>query len=582
MKPLKSRRATALAAPLLAASLALLTSACVGSLDDEGSGPETCELSVSYTPDPAEASLVRPIRAIATASRYDGVLTYTWTVRHGGQPVAITPANSDSSMIEFPVGDPGIYDIELDAPGCYDYRRALNVQAPGAESRAFRLRVTPSGGTPQERLVNIPVGADRSYGTLLLERPLDATGTVRAGATGVASYLRFSRPGGGVVAERSSDGEGRFSAQLQPGLHEVLVVPTDDRAPFRLAAWDPFSELIEGPAGVVVTGEVFDPSGAPLAGALVSLKVAGLPSTVAVTGSQGTFAVSVQPGDPVELTVVPPAGSGLPRLLGTASGAAAQQVLTEPQAIRYRTDLARRDVGGLLLRRQGVAAAAATAVFVGELAVAGSANGGALALRGAVRIAALAGADGRLPATQVPAAALSAVVQPAGGGVAVLPFDATSAPPGSLDAPAMQQASGAVVTSAGPAAPGAIVELVPQGALALAGVPATTAVAGAAGAFSAPIAAGGRYRAQLWDPQHRGGPVSVAVEAPGSLGSIALAPGWRLVGNVFSGLFGSPSRGAAVELYCHTCSAAARQRVLGTVVTDDLGGFTLLVPSALE
>jgi hypothetical protein len=331
---------------------------------------------------------------------------------------------------------------------------------------------------------------------------------------------------------------------------------------------------------VVVSGDVLDPDGAPVVGARVSLKVAGQPSTVGVTSPQGAFAVRVQTGDSLELTVVPPAGSGLPRLTGASSGAAARQLLGQPLQIRYRAGLARRDVGGVRLQRQGATAPGATAIFVGALAEAGGVNGGALPLAGEVRVAAVAGGDGRLPATQVPQAALSVVVQPVGGGQAVLPFDATAAPPPTLDAPAPQLITGQVM-AAGAYAPGVLVELIPQGALALAGASSLSQPTAGQGVFSAPAAAGGSYLAVLSDPLQRGSSARVAV-AGGTFGQVTLAPGWRLLGTVASSATSGAVRGAAVELFCQSCPAAERAVPLSSTATDDTGAFTLLVPGAAQ
>lgn len=563
-------------AALALLALGALLSACAGSLDD-GSN-DGCRIAVTYNPDPLQASLTRKARAVATAAPFGGVATFEWSIKHGTELIPITPATPDSSEIEFPVLDAGIYDVEVNVPGCARTAAQVNVLQPGAAPRSFRLRITPPPSTlapPQDRIVIIPGGADFAYGALLLEPLMQRFGMVRSGPSAVPAYLRFTPTAtdGASVAETVSDSDGGFSVSVGSQLHDVLVVPTGAQAPYLLSAWNPMTPLIEGPPGMAISGEVLDPEGAPLAGARVSMKMSSVPSTIGITGADGKFTFRLQSGVPGDLLVVPPEGSGLPRLLGSPD----QLTFSQPLQIRYRPGLLRRDVAGMQLRRQGAVAAGAQAIFVGELADAGALNA-TFSLRGTVRIAATAGGDGRLPATRIPQAALSAVVLPAARELAVLPFDATAAPPAALDAPAMQTVSGTALTSAGLAAPGAVVDLLPRGALALAGVPGLSTPAGAGGAFSLPAAPGGAYLGELSDPQARGAGRSFDVAAPGPVGPISLALGRQLVGTVLPLLSSSPVRGAAIELFCYSCSRAAQQRALSSAVTDGEGGFRLIVP----
>jgi hypothetical protein len=567
------RKTAALA--LLLGLVTLGLTACAASPDDGGS---SCGVQITYNPDPLQASLTRKARAVASAGPLAGVATFEWRITHGAELLSITPAAPDSSEIEFPITDAGIYDVEVNVPGCNRYNRQVNVLQPGAVPRAFRLRITPPPSTlapPQDRTVIIPGGADFAYGALLLEPIMQRFGTVRSGADAVPAYLRFTPTAteGATVAETVSASDGSFSVSVGAQLHDVLVVPTGGQAPYLLSGWNPMTPLIEGPIGSVITGVVLDPDGVPLAGARVSMKRSELPSTVGVTAADGTFTLRVQSGLPGELMVVPPADSGLPRLLGAADGVS----FSAPLQIRYRNGLQRRDVGGVQLRRQGAAMAGAQAIFVGELADAGRING-TTPLRGVVRIAATAGSDGRLLATRVPQAALFAVVLPAARELAVLPFDATAAPPAALDAPAMRTVTGTALTSAGVAAPGAVVDLLPRGALALADVPGLSTTAGSGGAFSLPAAPGGSYLGELSDPRGRGAGRSFDVAAPGSVGAISLALGRQLVGSVLPLLSSSPVKGAAIELFCFSCSRAAQQRALSSAVTDVDGSFRLIVP----
>lgn len=587
------RRATfAPAPPLILMMLALILAAasgCVGVLGDSG-GPSECSLTVVYTPNLTETSPAQPIRASALLDFFEGVAVYNWEVLHASAPVPFTPATPNSSAIEFLAPEAGIYRVRLTvqtASSCPSYDEDVNVLQPGVTLQSFRLRVVPPGSSsdvaPQDLSMTIPRGVEFAARPLQLLPALVRSGLVRTGGAGIPAYLRFAPSGtaGEPVAEVASGALGAFSARLPPSLHDVLVVPTGDHAPFAVARWDGSAQL-DGPAGVVVSGEVRDPGGAALAGARVSLKVASVPSTVGTTDAAGAFTLRVQPGAGAELVVEPPAGSGLPRL----RGAGLSLDLGQPLVIRYSASLLQRSIGGLLLQRQGAAAAGAEVTFVAELPQAGTIGGSSLA--GAVRITATAGGDGRLPATQVPQVALSAVVRPAAGELAVLPFNAAVTPPASLDAPPMRQLSGTVLTPALAAsgaskpAAGALVELIPQGALALAGVTAISTVVGPGGTFAAAAAPGGLYRAAITDPLGRGSRVVTAVTSPVPLGELRLALGWKVTGKLLPALAASPVRGAAVQLFCDSCAGVTQpDRPYSESVTGDDGTFVLVAPDVL-
>lgn len=560
----------------LAGATAALAAGCSFGLND--STEPHCRAVVQYSPDPLIASLTQTIRASAqVAGEFSGVASYRWSLARGPLPVTFTPASADLSQIDFSAVDAGIYTVRVEVPGCDLYDAEVNVLSPEATPRSFRLRVTPPAGSsipPQDREIVIPSGADFAYGPLLVEPFMRRPGVVKVDATPVPAYLQFSPASGSgeVVAEATASASGAFEVAVANGRHDVLVVPLGDRAPFRVTDWLSLSADISGPAGEVLRGSVRGPDDQPVAGARVSVKRDGVPSSVGLSDASGAFAVRLQASAAAAtVSVVPPQASGLPRLDGTLPTLATDQ----PLAIRYRADLALRDVAGVELRRQGQPAAFAQAIFVGAVAAAGSA--GASALDGQVRVAVTAGADGKLPTAKVPAAALSAVVVPAAGEQAVLPFDG-AAPPALLDAPAMRAVTGTARTPAGASAPGAVIDLLPSGALALAGAAGRTAVADGAGAFSVPAAFGGSYRLEISDPQQRGAPSLAAVAAPGAIGAVSLQSGHRLQGKILPLFSASPLVGAAVEMFCVVCSDADKRRPLATAITGFDGGFALLVP----
>ena len=72
--------------------------------------------------------------------------------------------------------------------------------------------------------------------------------------------------------------------------------------------FDDFVVVVEPPATGEITGVVLDPGGAPVAGALVALGSLGIS---ALTDADGLFALTGLPAGDYELSVLPPAGSGL-------------------------------------------------------------------------------------------------------------------------------------------------------------------------------------------------------------------------------------------------------------------------------
>lgn len=571
----RSPRSPSSLAALVAISFVIAALAMAGcSMGAQDSAPQ-CTVVVHYNPDAPRPSATVPVRAIATVHDYDGIARYQWRVLRGEIEVPFSPADPDDSMIEFFAPDAGVYRVELNVSSgtsCPMYTGDVNVLPEGARPSQYRLRITPppgfAGSGPQEQLVELFSGVEYAAPSRALLVGEPSQRLVRSGSTPVAAYLRFTpSDGDGLLTEVSSGANGLLSPPLTTHRYDVVVVPTGERPPFRLRRWPEGATGpgFDGPAGSVVNGEVRDPDNAPVAGARVSVKVDGLPATVAVSAADGTFSLWVSAGDGMEVSVVPPSGRGLPRLVGAAPRAG-------QLAIRFNQSLARRDVAGLQLRRQGAAAASARVTFVGSINFAGSLNSSTV-MRGEVRIAAQAGADGRLLSTSVPQAELSAVVEPAAGELAVLPIN-TGAPPAALDAPAMRAVTGFVRDAGGAGAQGAVVELIPEEALAAAGEPPRSVVAGAGGAFSLPSAPGGSYRAVFSDPQQRGTSRVLSVLSGSALGGVALGRGNRITSKLTS-LSASPVRATTVELFCTACPDGPP---LSTAVTDDSGAYSLLVP----
>lgn len=579
----------------LAFALAPLAGGC-GGAEDAGVGPGTgdggagvdCGVGILFSPSAPVAGPTSEVRAIAVVGNADGVRTYAWRVSNAAGLVTHAEAQPDGSQITFPAPTPGVYDVALqvDVLGqyCPEARQSINVLDSDANLLDVRLQVVPPpdvGAPPIVRRLGIPGGGDYQLGPVVLDPGRVVTAAVTSGGAGVPAYLQL-RPLGmaDAVVEAYAGASGAFSARLLDQPHEVLVIPTSPAlAPRRLPTWTP-GQPIAITAGAAISGVVRDPAGNPLGDAKVQLTIDGVPSTLATTQPDGTFTVrgSATPGTalPTVVAITPPAGSGLPRLeaYGTFD-------LGGPITAAYGSSLVLRDLGGVQVRRAGVAVPGAQVTVVGALAAAGTVTVGASAptlATGYVRIATAANGSGVLPATLAPAAPLSAVVSVAPGDLAVSALELTAAVPQTLDAPPMA-AIATAATRELVALDHARLELIPSGALALAGAQPIRIDADAAGVIASTIPAGGTFDARWSDPAGRAGTAIVADVTAASLQAAHELPPALRVSGVLS-VTGSANSvvGASVQILCDGCTGLDRDRPLAEVASDLFGGFELAVP----
>jgi hypothetical protein len=410
-----------------------------------------------------------------------------------------------------------------------------------------------------------------------------ATASVRSGSTGVPAYLRLM-PGAAKEAavETFAGAGGGFTVRVLGQAHDVLVIPTvPGLAPRLVEDWQPSMPAIDVGAGSTVAGVVRGPSGTALAGAKVQLKIGEAPSTVATTAANGTFTLLAElaPGKPVTVDVAPPDGSGLPRLVAVS----AAWNLAQQLQIDYAPSLSLRDLAGARIRRGGVAVAGAKVVVVGTLAAAGavSTGGAPVIATGAVRVAVTASGAGVLPAALAPARPLSAVVEVAPNDHAVAAIDLTSATPADIDAPPAVAVATLLRRPEGTPIEGAVLDAVPIGALALAGVTsAVRARSGASGQIATSLAAGARYDLRIHDPALARGAPALArdVTAQTIAVSYALAPALVVTGTLLQQGSPTPLGGAAVQLLCTACSGLDRDRPIAEGTSRPDGAFTLVIP----
>jgi len=567
---------------------------CAGSLasdDDSGdddSGGDGAPCGVGITFEPAQGATVGDtIYAAASVAVADSFLSYSWTVVHDGAEVPFQDAAFDQSRIRFDATSAGPYQVYVTIGGtsafCPQGDAVVNVSAPGALDRTWRLRfVTPPGAAvpPQERTILVPGGASYDTGDIVLDAGAQITGTIldNHGAA-VPAYLRLTPAGTPDLAiDAFADAEGAFSVRARIELHDLLIYSFRDDIPsIAIHGWTPAPGTMVLDPGTAVSGTVVDASGAPLANASVTVRVGSVPSTLGTTDATGAFTVRARPAANAVVTVdvVPPPGSGLPRL--TTTGALLD--LAQSLRVSYAGTLATRDLAGTVVEQGGVATSGARVTFTGTIAAAGSLTAGATTTPASGRFAidAVAGGGGVLPATLVPAVAATAVIDrdAAGAGAPGVVAVVLGTPPATIDAPAGVARTGRVVDPDG--APLATAELraIPTGALAAADDDQLHVYVAADGTFTLPLAGGGEYELTVRDRAGRLARLDTLVDGTaGSLGDLALPAGLTIVGEVRGP--GGALPGTGITIYCGgTCEE--RDRPVADAVSAAAGDFRATV-----
>lgn len=552
-----------------------------------GDAPTGCFVSLSFFPAQPVAGLGNSISVRSHVSDAPGVLEYHWHVGFNGININFTP-DGDNTRIAFLAPEPGVYQVDLEVTGspkfCSSASVPINVRAPGAQSQRLRLHVVSSsaaGIPPFDKSLVISGGATVDVGSVVVDAGVLVSPLVIGPNGGVPAYVRFAPNGApDAIVEAFSDNLGQTSVRLLPALYTVLVVPSlPGSVPREIANWSSASPFIVVGAGTPIAGSVRDPANAPVGGAKVQLTIAGVPSTLATTDADGAFLVRVSStSGEVTVDVAPPESSGLPRLSATSTAFD----LSKAVAIQYDAGLKRTDLAGMRVLRDGAPVGDAQVMVVGgggSLATIARVTAGAAAdASGEVRVSARTNGSGALPAMLVPSALLSAVVTAGARDIAVAALDTTSGAPPSIDAPAMTSVTTSVSDAFSAQLRGAVLDVVPTGALAMAALPAAHVIANASGEVTATLASGGHYELRFRDPAGRGAPLVVTDRTAETIDeSYQLPIALQLRGTVmFSGTQVLPN--AAVQILCEECSGIERARPIAEVASDDAGRFVLAVP----
>ncbi|HKE14340.1 MAG TPA: hypothetical protein VKB80_05735 [Kofleriaceae bacterium] len=617
--------AAGLAAALMASSAGCGIDPGVGGGDDDGDDDSSvgCAMSFGVSPTQPQRGDELQLTADIDEGELAGFHEYHWTVRRSGAPLALTGA--DLEILELTAPESGVYLVELTGSvggeECTPAVQGINVLEPGALSRSFRLRAIPPEGDatsppPQDLDVELFGGAgDYALGAIGL-RPGQEVSGVSRGPDGapVAAYLRVRRivsldpP---LYSETFAGDDGSYRLRLTDEDYELLVVPDDPALPaYRRdrAAADDLAGLTQAPPGDVFSVSVTSGAGGadPVAGARVSLVIGGVPSSVAITDAGGQASLRLDADrahDALSVTVVPPAGAGLPQLELPASSGVELAAGGGDIAVRYLASLTSRSVAPDVRRADGTTPAAGSRVTwiarpidsAGTISIGGAPH----QATGVVRVTALVGDSGAAAAALVPEAIYDALVEPpvdaprdtdatsatevdlrAGSGQpAPLRLAAPARLRGQVLAPAPRQGGGAAEPIAG-----VRVETSPRSGVYL-GAPLAGAstVTDDEGRFTLLVAGGGDYEIAIDGASRRQGRVLVDVTSPApgavlELDPIELPRVLRATGVLSVASGGARLAGAHLQLFCHGCGPQERSVPMAEALTDDDGGFVLLAP----
>lgn len=601
MRQLKTTGSASVAALAVAAAWSVSCGAANSSQGDAGGN--YCAFSFSITPSTLEA----PVTVVATVSvsqsGVSGFQTFNWSISHQGMTITPTDRTGDYSEIEFPADTPGIYSIAISGNiggyPCTGSNSDINVLDPSGGSTMYRLRFVPAPGHPapaQERNVTIPGGSDYSISAISLDSGTQVTATLRGpGAVPLAAYVRARQVGGlGAAIETFTGGSGELSLWLAPALYDILVVPADETlAPMRFPSVN-ITSLTELTLdqGTPVTGVVLDRSAQPLVGARVALRIDGVPSTIAQTDISGAFTVYARTGGVTEVSVVPPAGSGLPQLeLGSSAGLVAAPGV--PLTMRYAAALTSRTLSFEVRQADGVTAAAnAPVTFIAEtIAGAGTvtAQGGSgLNATGRVRLTAVADGAGNVSGLLVPEAGYTVLVEPAAATpgqvmrMMTLDLSAGTPSPTALSLATGGMIFGVVRDDEERPIPNVRVTATPEGVLTSSPAASASATTGADGSYTLRLVGNGQYALRYTSTTGSYGHRLDSVTAPAtdmfSELDVALPAAIRVTGTINIPGLAPGVGGVSVSALCVDCSGADALRPRAEAVSAGDGAFTLAIP----
>jgi hypothetical protein len=256
----------------------------------------------------------------ATVTGYTGTPKWSWSVGIAGFDSPPFAALDDTgSKIEISLTRAGHYMIKAEvvgAPLC-NAGGPFPVEVYPPQPPSFLFRVTPPSGERRPILETTILASDlHEKHSLELG---DATSTRVVSITPrdtfdfpLPSFVRLT--GGTTTVDLEAyTGGGPFVAALVANMpYDLLIIPDGAFAPLIVRGTpDMITQRMSVTPGIEIAGEARDGANKPVSGARAILRgTAGLPSTIGVSGGDGTFGVLTRAGT-LGATIIPPDGSGL-------------------------------------------------------------------------------------------------------------------------------------------------------------------------------------------------------------------------------------------------------------------------------
>jgi hypothetical protein len=295
-------------------------------MDDSATAPDVLVLVIESSTSPVvgESAVVR-----AEAQAAYRVLDYGWTV-NDPEGEAVTLQRLAADRVSFVLQRAGGYAIACVATLEDGTQRSdaavLQVREASAGSLVYTAQIVPppaSGAAAAE--VAVTVGDQDQQGLVwTVTEGLEISLEVVAASASLPTFVRLIAPGG--LSRDLYLAQGRANVRAS-GSFDALFIPGGDaiapalRAGVRAAEVAP-TWRVPRDSGETLSGSV-EVAGGPLSGATVTARsqqgAVEVPSTLAVTGADGTFSLRARPG-PVSLLVVPPEDRPLPLAVVEADG----------------------------------------------------------------------------------------------------------------------------------------------------------------------------------------------------------------------------------------------------------------------
>jgi hypothetical protein len=320
------------------------------------------------------------------------------------------------------------------------------------------------------------------------------------------------------------------------------------------------------------------------------MRIEGVPSTIATTVADGSFAIHTRTLGSATLTVVPAGLPGLPGLPTLEVAAGAGLVVDGSSVeIRYAPHGARSISVPLRHSDGSTPAASARVTWIARpMAEAAQVRVGAqsVSATATMRRSLVADATGTTAAIALVDAVYDVIVEPgpdaAGQAVALRQVDlsAGQAAPAFLALAPPARITGTIEDAAGTAAGGVEILATPTGILGQTMAAGHRAITGPDGSFDLVVAGSGQYDI-TWKGRDLGRWWQ-EVQAPGpgqtlALGTMARPPTITLSGQVRIPWVSSAG-GVHLMLLCRQCSGVAADRPIAETITRDDGSFELQVP----